>query len=509
MIGTSTDPDLSTSQTTDSPSLMVERVFLLLILVVAIAVRVRHQLLNVPFAVGIDEPAIVGRALRILQTGDWNTHTWDYPSLVSYIHALDVAARYLMGVVGGEWNSLTRMNMVAVFQAGRTVTAIIGVVTVWMTYRIGREFDSPRLGLAAAAMLAVLPMHVRESHFMLTDVPTTALVTLTVWLAIRAGQIRTVFAYALAGAAAGLSAAAKYNGGVAFVAIVIAWIVFDRSSSNRGRKAAAAVGGAAAAFLVGAPYTLLDLPNFLEGFGNSFGGLMMKVRRPTGDPIWLIYYKHLALSAWFWMPMAGLGVFVVLVRKAARARWLIPIGFAAAYFYVLATHNLVYARYALPLTPMVCLLAAAPIAAIARAISVLAPSRNGRAGSAFMIGATLVFVIQFGITATRWVETLQRPDTRTLVSKWLWANSAAGSRVAVEANGPTYLESTGLAVPPTDRIIDRPLQSYVSEGFDYLVISAERLDGYDPYLHAGPQVLHVSPSDSITGPDIRVIKLPR
>ncbi len=509
MIGTSTDPDPNASQTEDSPSPMVERVLLLLILLAAFAVRARHLLANVPFAVGIDEPAIIDRALRILQTGDWNTHAWDYPSLVSYIHALDACVRYVLGVLGGEWNSLARMNIAPVVQAGRAVTALIGVATVWMTYRMGRELDSPRLGLASAAMLAVLPMHVRESHFMLTDVPMTALVTLTVWLAMRAGRARTVSAYAWAGAAAGLSAAAKYNGGVAFVAVVLAWIVFDRSSSDRGRKAAAAMACAAAAFLVGAPYTLLDLPNFLEGFGASFGRLVAKTRPAASDPVWLIYYKHLARSAWFWMPTAGIGVVVVLMRKATRAQWLIPIGFAAAYFYILATNNLVYARYALPLTPMVCLLAAVPIVAIARVIRVFFPHRNGRAASVFVICATLVFVVPFGVMSTGWVEALQRPDTRTVASKWLWANAATGSRVAIEFNGPTYLGSAGLVVTLTDSITDRSLDSYVRDGFDYLVVSAESIDGHAPYLHAGPQVFQVSPRDSMPGPGIRIIKLPR
>jgi 4-amino-4-deoxy-L-arabinose transferase-like glycosyltransferase len=463
----------------------------------------------VPFAVGIDEPAIVDRALRILRTGDWNTHAWDYPSLVIYIHALDICARYLLGVLRGEWNSLSRMSIAEVLEAGRVVTALFGVATVWITCRIGRELDSPRLGLASAAMLAVLPMHVRESHFMLTDVPMTALTTMAVWLAIRAARTRTVSAYAWAGVAAGLSAAAKYNGGAVFVAVLIAWIVFDRSSSDRGRKAAAAVGGAVMAFLVGAPYTLLDLPNFLEGFGAAFGKLVMRVGRETGDPVWLIYYKHLAGSGWLWMPTAGIGIFVALARKTTRALWLIPIGFAAAYFYILATHNLVFARYALPLAPMVCLLAAAPMVAIARGIGEYAPPAKRKFASVFVVCATLVFVVQFGVASGLWLNGFQRPDTRTMAANWLRANLATGSVVAVENNGPTYLASTGLAVIATERLIDRPLESYVKDGCDYLVISTKGIDGYAPYLHAGPQVFQVSPDDTMWGPDIRIIKLPR
>ena len=46
-----------------------------------------------------------------------------------------------------------------------------------------------------------------------------------------------------------------------------------------------------AAFLVAAPYTLLDLPTFL----NQFARLSSEYRAPatTPEPIWQIYLKHL------------------------------------------------------------------------------------------------------------------------------------------------------------------------------------------------------------------------
>ena len=88
----------------------------------------------------------------------------------------------------GQWASLAEFDIAAVYQTGRALSAVIGTATVWLTYRIGRDLRSAPLGLLAAAQLAVLPMHVRESHFILTDVPVTALTTLTVWLSMRGGR---------------------------------------------------------------------------------------------------------------------------------------------------------------------------------------------------------------------------------------------------------------------------------------------------------------------------------
>ena len=122
---------------------------------------------GIPHAVGIDEPQIVDRALRILHTGDWNTHIFDYPTLVIYLHAMVAIGRFLWGALNGEWASLDAFSITAVYLAGRAVAALIGVATVWLTYRIGRELDSRRVALLAAAQMATIPLHVRESHFIL------------------------------------------------------------------------------------------------------------------------------------------------------------------------------------------------------------------------------------------------------------------------------------------------------------------------------------------------------
>ncbi|HEY3885190.1 MAG TPA: glycosyltransferase family 39 protein, partial [Vicinamibacterales bacterium] len=252
--------------TDETPPRAVRRTLLLLAIVaVAAAARLWNLGTGVPFAVGIDEPQVVDRALRILKTGDWNTHLFDYPTLAIYLHAIAAAARFLWGAVRGEWTSLDGFRIRAVYTTARLLTAATGVATVWLTYRLGARLGRRDVGLLAAAQMAVQPSHVRESHFALTDVPAAALTTAAVLLAVRAADRRTVRAYAAAGALSGLAAATKYIGGIALSALAVIWIVHERRAADRWRKALAAAGAAAAAFLAGAPYTVLDLPGFLDG----------------------------------------------------------------------------------------------------------------------------------------------------------------------------------------------------------------------------------------------------
>ena len=55
---------------------------------------------------------------------------------------------------------------------------------------------------------------------------------------------------------------------------------------------------------------------------------------------------------------AVLGGLVLIWRRRSLTSWVIPIGFVAAYAYVLASYRVVFGRYALPLLPRICLLAA-------------------------------------------------------------------------------------------------------------------------------------------------------
>ena len=484
----------------------IERWLLFGLMAAAVAIRVWFLSAGVPHAPGIDEPAIVDRALTILKTGDWNTHAFDYPTLVIYLHALVAIARYLLGALHGEWTSLAGLDIEAVYTSGRLVAALIGASTVWLTYRIGRDLDSPWLGLLAAAQLAFFPMHVRESHFILTDVPVTALTTLALWLAMRAGRARTVSAYAWAGAVVGLAAAAKYNGGVALVAVALVWLLHERSSPDRVRKATAAISAMVTAFLIAAPYTVLDLPSFLNGVGAQMARFSAR-RRAPGDAAWLIYVKHLSLSGWWWLPTASLGAAIVLIRRSSLSRWVAPIGFALAYFYVLATHPLIFGRYALPLLPVICLLAAVPVVELARLCSRIRRLDGWYAGPAVLGVGTLALTAGFATRSVGWVGELRHADTRQIAVSWMIANLPRGTRVAVENSGPRYLVRAGFGEIRTQRLVDQPADWYVAQRVAYLVVSSTDLRWYSGLFTLGPTVLEIPATMQRFGPPIRIVKV--
>ncbi len=142
---------------------------------------------GLPYALGVDEPEIVTRVVAMMKTGDFNPRFFDWPSLTFYVQLVVSCLVFLAGAMHGAWNSLAAVGPEDFYYSGRAVTATIGTGTVLVLFCAARRW-STATALLAAAILAILPTHVRESHFVLADVPTAFFTTLALLLAIRAWE---------------------------------------------------------------------------------------------------------------------------------------------------------------------------------------------------------------------------------------------------------------------------------------------------------------------------------
>jgi 4-amino-4-deoxy-L-arabinose transferase-like glycosyltransferase len=171
---------------------------------------------GIPFNVGVDEPEIMNRAVQMMKSGDFNPRFFDYPGFYIHLQAGVACVRFLAGASGGRWQSLDQVDPEDFYLWARAVTALMGTLTVLLVYFIGMRWGARHAALAAGLM-AVMPLHVRESHFVLTDVPATFFVCLTLLLSLRANERGRWVDFAWAGAAAGFAAATKYPAALALL----------------------------------------------------------------------------------------------------------------------------------------------------------------------------------------------------------------------------------------------------------------------------------------------------
>lgn len=509
----------------EAGDLQPSRVVLLIILVVAVLLRFWALGHGIPFALAVDEPEIIERAVNILRSGSLHPHFFDYPTLYIYVQAAVAGVRFLHGAMSGLWTGLDQAAAQDFYLWGRAVTAALGAATVLLVFQIGMRWGA-RHALLAAGLLAVHPLHVRQSHYVLTDVPLTFFVTLTLLLSLRAHEKRTLGAFAWAGVAAGLAAATKYTGGLALVMPLLACWMTLGAVPSRLLCALALVGASAVTFLAGAPYTILDLPAFLDGFARLSG----EYRRgaPPSEPGWLLYLKHLRLTfGWPAFLLTGAGLIlggVRLVRGPGRERWAVLTIFPLLYFWFIADQLLIYGRYLLPLVPMVCVLAAV---AVISGVSLLRRYEIPRAPrTALITGLTVAALLPPLVQAVGFDRMIGRRSTLEQARDWIVQNVPAGARVAVETQAlllPTSYQATNIPSLIRDETTFEPRerQTYVDEGFEYLVASSQsygdaldapqkwpgRYDAYMRLFETSEEIGRFTPSDSHPGPELRIFRL--
>ena len=144
--------------------------------------------------------------------------------------------------------------------AGRILSALAGVLTVYLVYRLGHELFGEKEGIIAAVFLALMPYHVAISRQALLDGPMTLFVTMSAFFLARyAVRARPYDLYA-AGGALGLAFLSKETG-ILWLGAAYSFIALSPAVTIRLRDLAIS---AAIAFAL---YSLYPLSLLLAGSG--------------------------------------------------------------------------------------------------------------------------------------------------------------------------------------------------------------------------------------------------
>jgi 4-amino-4-deoxy-L-arabinose transferase-like glycosyltransferase len=482
------------------------------------ALRFWNLTAGLPYRIGVDEPLIAEHAIQIMKSGDFNPHFFDYPGLYIYVQVFVGCVRFLVGASDGLWRSLDQFWPEHLFLWTRALNAALGTVTILVVYRAGLRWGR-WVALLAAGLLAVWPNHVRESHFALTDVPFTLLTTLALVLSLRAYETGRLAWFLAAGASVGLAGATKYNGAVALIMPLVAAAVANEPRSSRVRSAVAATGAAAGAFLIAAPYTLLDLTVFLD----AFGVLSVAYRpRPFSSGA-TIYIGHLRIALGrVGVIVAGAGIVWGLargIRGRDFGKWAVVAAFPLIYFPMVATKNLIYARYLLPILPFLCLSVAFVVVDVVAWIVRWKQPLGVRAFavSAFA-GLVLLHPVRQGID---WPRQYGGPSTQDAAYRMIQQFVPKESKVAIE-HAVLRLPDSAYRTMYVDNLTDRSPQEYVSSGVTFVIASS---DGFNPafarpdrppdadqayrrLLDEAAQCLPtIEPTAAVSGPAIRICRL--
>lgn len=520
------------------PAAATPRRLLVVVLLVALALRAWNAGWGLPFTYHPDEHQYVDSAVAMLG-GNLDPVRFTNPTLLKYAYALLFAAVAATGRALGQWPSLAAFqdafaaDPTSTYAMARLVTALFGTLTVALVYRLGRRVHSRHAGLVAAALLAGTFLHARDSHFAVNDVLTALLTTLVLDAAVglsfgwRAGRARRTRRLLLGAAAVGLAAATKYSAAAVAVPLALGYVLGRDGSSTRGRSTPAPawlgrlldgrliLAGlvAAVVFLAAVPYAVLrpgaflaDVAQLAERGREGFKGVAI-----DPAPGWIYYLESLAWGMGpLMLAMAIAGLARAVAGRHGAAGWVVA-SLPLLLWGYLGSQLLMFERFMIPALPALAVLAAAAAVDLGRWLA--GRGRRGPfAGRPAVAIAALaaLLVVQPLASTVRLDLLLGREDTRTEAKRWLEANVPEGTAVLAQSNGPELADVDDPQPPPqtlrrfalteldTLELPELPPEAWRDAGHTVLVVSSFSSDrrlldpakdaahrAYYAQLHAG------------------------
>jgi 4-amino-4-deoxy-L-arabinose transferase-like glycosyltransferase len=419
------------------------KIAILGILLIAAVMRFRGIDFGLPALHDPDEPLFMLIGFQMLNNGTLNPGWFGHPgSTTLYMIAIVQVGTYLVGHFLGYFSDpkgfadAIYLNPGIIFLPVRVVIALFGIFSVYLTWKIGKLLAGWRVGLLAAAFLALNPLHIQFSQIIRTDVQATAFMLLGTWFALQyltSAQVKHLIFSAIW---CGVAIVTKWPAVTVLTCPILAiWAVswerrLDEPITMAIRLSVVVVIVALMAMFIVSPYIFLDYETTL---GNLSGEARPAHLSATGHGFLgnLSWYLSSALAP----SLGGVGavfailgaLFTIRNRNAAIVIGSTPLVFILA----ISAQSITWERWIVPILPYVSLIMAF---GLVRASVWLLDGRTAINPLAAMVLGALPVFVNMALASDQ--DAMERAnDTRSAASRWAFANIPAGKSIAVEYLG--------------------------------------------------------------------------
>ncbi|WP_320671300.1 phospholipid carrier-dependent glycosyltransferase [Patulibacter defluvii] len=410
------------------------------IVAVGLLLRVWNLDQNLPFVYNIDESArFVPDAASYFDTRLGFRELVNPPGMMGLLALLDQAWFRPQGLSPAEGLA---QHPTQAYLLGRLMAVTLSTAAIPVLYLAGRQLLGRVAAMVAAGLLAVAFLPVAYSRLALSDGPTVLFLALGIlgaaWI-LRDGGRR---GYLTVGLAVGLAAGFKYNAGIV-VLVGLAAAALRLSADGRGPvlRSTVLMGAVAlAAFVVADPYVLLDPHEMWRAI--EYQQRWASGGRYVGEPMTngFAFYAWSATWGVGWLPLvaAVVGAALLVRRRWRVAALLLPM--VALYLLVMGGQDRFFARWLLPVVPVMCLTAGFAVQEAARVATALLRDRpriRPRLATALVAAVLgLALAAQSLVHSGNAVAISGRADTRTVLRDWMLRNVPARDGVVLESMSP-------------------------------------------------------------------------
>jgi hypothetical protein len=404
---------------------------------------------GISHAENTDEYNEVFEALRIA-SGHVNIHRWikkGYQTLIALEYGIYFCAGWVAGAFKSPMDFAVKIvaNMDPLFMIGRFTTATLGVLSIILTYILGKKTFDKRVGLVAALFVSVVPVHVWVSHLVNTDVPMSffsLLALLFIWkMATTGGK----WVYGLAGFLMAIAMNVKMLALPLFVPFLVAhymnWkrVKADYLAFLWCKEIGYAAMGYLIGFILSNPAILIGLPQFVKSvfyLKDLYGNYETFDAIPYSQNGYLTYLRIL-LGTEYGIPLFILvitGLVYSIVKRENGDLILFPL--CILHFLMIGgTDFLVQDRYLMLLIPPSLILGSRFLVNTLDRISSPKAFSNR-----LLVGLCLIFIIIPLYHSGKYVLSVTGPNTSELSKEWIEKNIPPGSKILMDA-GRTLITS--------------------------------------------------------------------
>lgn len=477
----------------------------LLIVLVSIALRVLPMSGGLPYIGYVDEATVLHPVIKLLKSGGWDPHKYNYGSLNYYLilglvylynpiyylihgHFLQSdlpQSLFQFGVQSSYYDLVSPPELIVL---GRIVVCILSIGTVALSGALAHSIGGRRAGITAAFLAALCPALVTRGSIVIVDSIATFFSTAAFYFMCRLSQysldkieqlqapISPMRDAVLTGFMIGLAFVSKYTAAAVLLSAFFSILFCNvRLRVKFTLIMLCGIGFLAAGFL-GMPALFLRFPDVLAAIKTHQMLYIIIISR--------VGYIRSALSAFeVGVPLAAAaftGIIFMLVRRGTRNTAISWIVFGLVLGISMSGYSFKPFRNMLPLVPLVCVSTALLLKA-----GISLP--GWRRVASFFVLAGLVFSLIVQLTPS-FKEKINKVDSRVELVNWLKTNTQHGQKVLVVqelAVLPSELEQihTEVQVAPWQEALDRVKKGefhFVVTGlFDLIASDSPELQEYN------------------------------
>ncbi|MGB0385373.1 MAG: ArnT family glycosyltransferase [Ardenticatenaceae bacterium] len=344
---------------------------------------------------------------------DFNPHFFNYPSLSIYLTGALMKVGEIVGYINivnsKEFYIAHPEQMARIYLLGRFLAAFMSAMTVlWLYLTAKVMFDLPT-GFFSALSLAIMPLWVRNSHFMLVNVPSAMWMTGAALLAVIAIKHDSLKALLLSAFLAGLAASTKYPAGFIILLTLFAWLKRYGLKKESFNLAFTLVGVSIVGFVGGTPYMLISPEEFLQG-------LLFEGGTKLGIPSLPYLLSLLTVSQGTLLCLLTVSGLVIAIAKWRTWQYQFVLLWVMASMVQRVISDADLARYLIPALPALAVCAGIGINAIREQV-VMALKLPNRSALGWGVGLLLLMpTIGYSVDMVR---LMLGDDIRTHAASWL------------------------------------------------------------------------------------------